>query len=42
MIDPASNWFEIVKLPLAEHRPGSSHKIQKRVGTNSKTQEAIG
>jgi hypothetical protein len=41
-IDPASNWFEIVELPLAKHCPGSSRKTQKRVGTDSKTQEAIG
>ena len=42
MIDPASNWFEIVELPLAKHHPGSSRKTQRRVGTNNKTQEAIG
>jgi hypothetical protein len=43
MIDPASNWFEVVELPVAEHRPGSSCKTQrKELATNSETQEAIG
>ena len=43
MIDPASLWFEVVELPVAEHRPGSSHKTQrKELATDSKPQEAIG
>ena len=43
IIDTASNWFEIVKLPVVKNPCiGNSCKTQKRVGrTNNKTQEAI-
>ena len=44
MIDPVSNWFEIVELPVVElPRTGTARKTQQRVGrTDNKTQEAIG
>jgi hypothetical protein len=38
MIDPASNWFEIVELPVVELAPTSQSKIKAK--PNDKTKEA--
>jgi hypothetical protein len=42
MIDPASNWFEIVNLPLDKHCPGISRKTQNKWAPIIRLKEAIG